>query len=62
MTDHAPIDLVIAFGVSQERSKGWQMNSSILQNEESCQNQTAEQVNVLDAFKADIERFDTALI
>lgn len=65
LTDHAPIDLVIAVGEAQERSKGWRMNTSILQNEGFCanlqnhinmffeiNNGTAEQSIVWEAFKA----------
>lgn len=64
-TDHAPIDLVIAFGEARERSKGWWLNTSVLQNEGSCanlrnhintffliNNGTAELVNIWDSFKA----------
>lgn len=78
MTDHAPIDLAFAFGEAQEKSKGWQMNTSILQSETSCMdlrthiniffetdNRAASQANVRDAFKAYIRGIliqQTALI
>ncbi len=38
MTDYSPTHLVMAFGVAQERSKGWWINASVLQNEASCVN------------------------
>ncbi len=38
MTDYSPTHFVMAFGVAQERSKGWWINASVLQNEASCVN------------------------
>lgn len=65
MTDHAPIDLTVALGEAQERSKGWRMNTSVLQNENMCanlkshiktffeiNNGTANQITVWDTFKS----------
>lgn len=65
MTDHAPVDLVISAITSTEKSKGWRMNTSLLQDEAFCMklknqiiqyfetnNGTAKQAFVWDGFKA----------
>lgn len=65
MTDHAPVDLVVALAEAQERSKAWRMNTSVSQNESLCaiikkhiktffeiNNGTADQIIVWDTFKS----------
>lgn len=65
LTDHAPIDLVLQLGSHQERSKGWRMNTSILNDAKFCaqlqdlineyfeiNDNTAEQGSIWDGFKA----------